>query len=138
MPLSGASRNDILRMLTLTDSAIDDSYLSNPAYAGNALAIDWARTTKVCEESGEVWRELSLLTGENERKSGTTSTKDKLVSELGDVAVAALLAIQHHTKSEEVTWFIFQLAVEKVHGRALTYFGVQAELRSREVPAQDA
>jgi hypothetical protein len=54
----------------------------------------WSRVTKVCEESGEVWRAMSGYVGENPRK-GVTHTLDDLSGELLDTASAALCAWAH-------------------------------------------
>jgi hypothetical protein len=57
-------------------------------------ALLWSRVTKVCEESGEVWRALSLYVGENPRK-GHDGTQQAIEDELLDTAAAALAAVHH-------------------------------------------
>jgi hypothetical protein len=56
----------------------------------------WRRVTKVASEAGEVIDALAGYVGENPRK-GVTHTKDELVGELLDSAVAALGAVEHLT-----------------------------------------
>ena len=81
-------------------------------YLDQPLARDWTRVTKVCEESGEVWRALSKYTGENPRK-GVCGTLDELLGELGDTASAAICAIQHLTKDTGLTWEVVSAALDK-------------------------
>lgn len=57
-------------------------------------AVMWSRVTKVCEESGEVWRALAAAVGENPRKGVHGSLAD-VVDELLDTASAALAAVAH-------------------------------------------
>lgn len=64
-----------------------------PADLNDELQM-WRRVTKVCEESGEVWRALSGYVAENPRK-GQTHTLDDLRGELFDTASAALCAVAH-------------------------------------------
>jgi NTP pyrophosphatase (non-canonical NTP hydrolase) len=92
------------------DAATGQPYREQP------LALTWARVTKVCEESGEVWRALSKMTGENPRK-GICGTEDELLGELGDTASAAICAIQHLTKDTAETWAIVSAALIKARRR---------------------
>lgn len=64
-----------------------------PDLVGTELQM-WRRVTKVCEESGEVWRALSGYVAENPRK-GQTHSLDDLLGELLDTASAALCAWAH-------------------------------------------
>jgi hypothetical protein len=65
-------------------------------------AVLWSRVTKVCEESGEVWRALSAWIGENSRK-GVHGSADDVIAELLDTASAALAAVVHiHGNSPDV------------------------------------
>lgn len=118
------------RVIERTDRALDASYELSPRYRGNQLAIDWVRTTKCCEESGEVWRALSDATGENHRRGPLNKNEAhaKMLRELGDDAVSALLAIQHHTKDITRTWSIFQEAADKADMRASAFFEKHPEL----------
>jgi len=85
-------------------------------YAAQPLAQSWARVTKVCEESGEVWQEWSRFTGENPRKGRCGSLADVL-TELGDTVSAGLCAIQHLTKDAARTEEIVRAALAKAVGR---------------------
>lgn len=69
-----------------------------PDLAGTELQL-WRRVTKVCEESGEVWRALSGYVSENPRK-GQTHSLDDLRGELLDTASAALCAWAHLNGNE--------------------------------------
>ena len=59
-------------------------------------AILWGRVSKVTEEAGESIAALIGATGQNPRKGYTHSMED-VVSELLDVAVTALGAVEHLT-----------------------------------------
>jgi hypothetical protein len=76
-------------------SALD---AKRPDLVGTELQM-WRRVTKVCEESGEVWRALSGYVAENPRK-GQTHTLDDLRGELLDTASAALCAWAHLNGNE--------------------------------------
>ena len=54
---------ELLEAVEIVDAHIDAA--TGQPYREQPLALTWARVTKVCEESGEVWRALSNLTGEN-------------------------------------------------------------------------
>lgn len=51
-----------------------------------------------------------------------------MLRELGDNAIAALLAIQHHTKDISVTWCIFWEAAAVADMRADAFFEQHPEL----------
>lgn len=74
------------------DENISEMYKSQP------LAMDWARVAKVSEEAGEAVAELILWTGQNPRKGTDGEAYERMLSELVDVVVTALCAIQHFTK----------------------------------------
>lgn len=78
------------------DAAVADIYKEQP------LAQDWARVAKVAEEAGEAVDALIGVTGQNPRK-GEYGTMDDLLSELADVALTGLYAIQHFTKDGYTT-----------------------------------
>jgi len=61
--------------------------------------------------------ELSLLTGENPRKGKHPEARPRMLDELGDTAVAALLGIQSQTKDTGMTWEIFLKALNKALSR---------------------
>ena len=69
------------------------------------LAQDWARIAKVVEEAGEAFDEFILWTEQNPRKvqRGDTSTREKVLEELADTAITAMLAITHFTKDGNET-----------------------------------
>src|SRR5215472_1037378 len=71
-------------------------------YKDQSMAQDWARVSKVIEELGEAVAAMIGYTGQNPRK-GMTHTKEDMVYELADVAMTAILAIQHFTKADDVT-----------------------------------
>lgn len=64
-------------------------------------ALLWSRITKVCEESGEVWRALSAYVGENPRKGH--GTRQDVEDELLDTAAAALAAVHHLRENDPET-----------------------------------
>lgn len=64
-------------------------------------AILWSRVTKVCEESGEVWRALSAYVGENPRKD--RGSRQDIEDELLDTAAAALAAVHHLRENDPST-----------------------------------
>ena len=68
------------------------------------------------KKAGEVWRALSMCTGENPRK-GVCATEDDLLGELGDTVSAAMCAIQHITKDTGQTWEVVSAALEKARSR---------------------
>lgn len=87
---------DLARIDEWLDDAVSDDYKAGP------LAQDWARIAKVSEELGEAVNAFILYTGQNPRKQRSDSIHDTL-NELADVAITALLAIQHFTKDESQT-----------------------------------
>jgi hypothetical protein len=87
---------ELAQVDTWLDDAVSDQYKHEP------LAQDWARIAKVSEELGEAVNAFILFTGQNPRKQGSNSIQDTL-EELADVAITAMLAIQHFTKDEAQT-----------------------------------
>lgn len=63
---------------------------------------DAMRVMKLMEEAGEAAAAYIGVTGQNPRK-GVTHKMDDLLSELADVAITALCAMQHFTQDEAVT-----------------------------------
>ncbi|HET9893737.1 MAG TPA: hypothetical protein VFQ44_02275 [Streptosporangiaceae bacterium] len=106
--------NELLNAVEVIDAYLDSH--RNPEFLEQPLANDWARITKVCEESGEVWKELSGLTGENYRK-GICGTEEKLLGELADCVASAMCAIQHRTKDIGKTWAVVSAAFAKAMQR---------------------
>lgn len=114
--LTAMTLEEMLDVVVLTDAHLDSA--ASPEYQAQPLAQRWARVTKACEEAGEVWKELSRLTGENPRK-GACGSEEELLAELGDTASAALCAIQHLTKDRARTLAVLSAALEKARSRAL-------------------
>lgn len=88
------------RIVEALDEHLDDG--AAETYHGQPLAQDWARVAKVTEEAGEAIDALIGVTGQNPRK-GQYGSMDDLMSELADVAMTGLYAIQHFTKDWTVT-----------------------------------
>lgn len=87
----------IIQMLdTYLDKEVSDMYKNQP------LAQDWARISKIGEEFGEVIDAFIGVTGQNPRK-GVHGTEDDVNNELVDVALTAILALQHRTKDIDIT-----------------------------------
>ena len=59
---------------------------------------DMARVLKVAEEAGEAASAYIGMIGQNPRK-GVTATMEDVLSELADVAITAMCAIQHFTQN---------------------------------------
>jgi NTP pyrophosphatase (non-canonical NTP hydrolase) len=105
---------ELLEAVEIVDAHIDAA--TGQPYREQPLALTWARVTKVCEESGEVWRALSNLTGENPRK-GICGSESDLLEELADTASAAICAIQHLTKDTAETWAVVSATLIKARSR---------------------
>ncbi len=77
-------------------------------YKDQPLAQDWARVAKLSEEIGEAVSELIQWTGQNPRKGENPAARARMMSELADVALGAIYAIQHFTKdlSETQAWMV--------------------------------
>lgn len=109
-----AIRGSIEELAALVEWA--DAHLDREVaeqYKDQPLAQDWARVAKVTEEAGEAIDALIGVTGQNPRK-GVYGDKDDLLSELADVALTGLYAIQHFTKDKDET-VMFLLARAKYH-----------------------
>jgi NTP pyrophosphatase (non-canonical NTP hydrolase) len=78
---------------------------------------DMTAVFKIQEEAGEAAEAYLGMIGENPRK-GTTHTEDDVLDELADVAVAALRAIQHFTRSKEHTALILRQKLDAIKSRA--------------------
>jgi NTP pyrophosphatase (non-canonical NTP hydrolase) len=72
---------------------------------------DSMRVLKLVEESGEAAAAYIGMVGQNPRK-GVTHSLDDLLSELADVALTALCAMQHFTQDQAATRAVL---VGKVH-----------------------
>jgi hypothetical protein len=116
----------ILDIIERFDAHLDDAapqaYRTSPAASAElnearALANKWRRIAggPGCEVH-EATEELLAVTGGNPRKGFHGSEKDML-GELGDTAVAALLAIQSQVKDVRRTWDVFLTALAKAESR---------------------
>lgn len=86
-------------------------------YKDQPLAQDWARVAKLSEEVGEAISELILMTGQNPRKGEHPEARARLLGELADVAMAAILAIQHFTKDLPTTQAVLIASQKKAFAR---------------------
>lgn len=87
------------------DRQVSDQYKEQP------LAQDWARLSKIGEEYGEAVNAFIGITGQNPRK-GVFGSEDDVDVELVDVALTAILCLQHRTKNLDVTEGIIQSRLE--------------------------
>jgi hypothetical protein len=94
------------------DFECNDDYITQP------LAQDWARICKVIEELGESVQALIGYTGQNPRK-GVTNTQVDMLGELADTTIAAILAMQHFTKSSNETRLILRTKMDRIYRRML-------------------
>jgi hypothetical protein len=108
-------------MIDLEALAYDDQWLDEGVAAHYPpLAQDWARVGKIAEEHGEAIAELIAWTGQNPRKGAPdTSARDRLLVELADVALTAILAIQHFTKDTAQTCRVVTDRAARLHSRIL-------------------
>ena len=89
-------------------------------YKDQPLAQDWARVAKEGEERGESIAELILLTGQNPRKRKHLEARERLLDELADRALTAILGIQHFTKNTTETRMIIENKLNKIVARVYT------------------
>lgn len=94
------------------DSAVADTYQGQP------LAQDWARVAKITEEAGEAIEALIAWTGQNPRKPRRVEARDELLTELADVALTAILGMQHFTKDAGQTWAYIDHRLARLRQRA--------------------
>lgn len=102
------------QLVQLVDQYLDDN-VSNQ-YRGEPLAQSAMRVGKIAEELGEAMSAFIGLTGQNPRKGYTHSTAD-LLDELADIALTALLAIQHFTKNTSETRGVIRSSMAKLESR---------------------
>jgi NTP pyrophosphatase (non-canonical NTP hydrolase) len=110
----------LLNAAALPHIARVDAFIDHKAgavYKEQPLALDWVRLAKVAEESGEAVDALIVLTAANPRKK-SSKTLDDVLDELGDTAMAAILAVQHFTKDTERTAEVLRRALSKAVRRA--------------------
>jgi NTP pyrophosphatase (non-canonical NTP hydrolase) len=87
----------IARIDAWLDSRVAETYRDQP------LAQDWARVAKTAEEAGEAIEALIALTGQNPRKPRRPEALGEVLDELADVALTAILGMQHFTKDADAT-----------------------------------
>jgi len=78
---------------------------------------DAMRVVKLMEEAGEAAQAYIGMMGQNPRK-GVTHTPMEFYNELIDVAVTALCALQHFTRSDRVTRLYVEARVRATVRRA--------------------
>lgn len=84
------------------------------------LAQDWARVAKCTEESGEAIAELISWTGQNPRKGDPDlEAFPRMLKELADTALTAILAIQHFTKDSDYTALIVEGRLDGLYRRII-------------------
>lgn len=86
-------------------------------YKDYPLGQDWARIAKISEEVGEAVAEFILSTGQNPRKGKDPDAFKRMLEELADCALTAILTIQHFTKDAKQTERIIEYKVNFVAGR---------------------
>jgi hypothetical protein len=122
--------------LAQVDHWLDESVSAK--YKQQPLAQDWARISKVSEELGEAIDEFILTTGQNPRKPAS-DRMPQVLSEMADVAITAILCIQHFTKSESETGAIL---VDKVRaiGRRMVIAKREEQIRRmrEDAPSMEA
>ena len=84
---------------------------------GSGFHEDAMRVLKVFEEAGETAAAYIGMTGQNPRK-GITHTQNDLLAELADVAITALAAIQHFTRSRAQTEAVMASKITAILSRA--------------------
>lgn len=93
------------------DSGVSDRYQREP------LAQHWARVAKVNEEAGEAIEALIAWTGQNPRKPQRDEAREELLGELADVALTAILGMQHFVKDADETLVILWTRLAFLHRR---------------------
>jgi len=126
----------ILIELAQVDHWLDNSVSGK--YKQQPLAQDWARISKVGEELGEAIDAFIIHTGQNPRKPAE-DMMPQVLAELADVAITAILAIQHFTKDESETGAILVDKVQAI-GRRMVIAKRDAQMKAlRESgPSEDA
>lgn len=121
------------------DRAVSGTYLDQP------MAQDWARIVKIAEEMGEAIEELPVYadltdvrrilelstmlgkavqdhigaTGQNPRKGTDLQGYNKMLAELADVALTAILCIQHFTKDSQESRDLIMGRISRTYARML-------------------
>lgn len=109
----------ILAAIELVDAHLDAAApeIYRQDNDASRLANRWRRLAAgPASEGQEAVDELNLSTGGNPRK-GVIGDQGTVLKELGDCAVASLLAIQSETKNTGATWEVFLAALAKALNR---------------------
>jgi len=112
-----------LEALGLRASAISEWITGSYRTGIDPEVVLWRRVTKVCEESGEVWKALAGMVGENPRK-GVTNDVTEVIEELLDTALAALGAVEQLTGDEGHSGRLLVEKSERVLARAIPHGAV--------------
>ena len=123
--------DEMAELIDWMDTDLDSNVAE--LYKGQPLAQDWARIAKVIEETGEVIDAYIGVTGQNPRK-GEYGDMGHVLSELCDVALTGLYAIQHFTKDAEST--LGQLHARALHHRQRREAQIDA-LDDGELPEEE-
>lgn len=111
----GWAVEEILAAIRLVDWHLDEA--APAIYRDNPLANRWRRIAAgPASEGQEAVDALNLATGGNPRK-GVIGNDETILGELGDGAVANLLAIQSVLKDTDATWAVFTAALAKALAR---------------------
>ena len=107
--------DDLMHVIEVADAWLDGEA---PAWVKDCPEANMARRVgKAQLEAAEAMEEFALLTGENPRKGTDPGAYDRMLAELGDTAVTALLGIQSQVKDIAATWAVFREALDKIHVR---------------------
>lgn len=99
------------------DDWLDTDFGAGERYQREPLAQDWARVAKIAEETGEAIAELILLTGQNPRKGKDPEARERMLNEMADVALTAILGMQHFTKDAEETRRLVEARMTRIWNR---------------------
>lgn len=99
------------------DDWLDTDFGAAERYQREPLAQDWARVAKIVEEAGEAIAELILSTGQNPRKGTDPEAHERMLTEMADVALTAILGIQHFTKDAEATRAVIEGRMTRLWNR---------------------
>lgn len=106
------------QIIEFVDAWLDENV--DPVYKEQPLAQDWARVSKGIEELGETVEAMIGFTGQNPRKPRLQGmTREDMVAELADVALTAILAIQHFKKDTSETRRILLAKQNSVYQRVI-------------------
>lgn len=107
------ARDRIAEIDEWLDSGVGARYQREP------LGQHWARVAKAGEEVGEAIEALIAWTGQNPRKPQRDEAYDELLGELADVALTAILGMQHFTKDSDETMRLLWMRLAFLHRRML-------------------